>query len=284
MSAGPWPKRLLIAGVALILSGTVAMWAGWSDFERAMDPANNHVVALDGGQGGEVNLTAGHSYLLFRTDGRDVNCTVTEIATGTEVPRDEPSFLHGVREGADGTIYTAIGVYVAEGDGLHLVENQAAPGKELWLVDEGEIEADSNALLLLEGSCFSLLCGTCLIPLGGLLWLTGRGGDAAAGAVLTTADGTQVPIAPSADGSQRRVPTTDEVWASLRSGEPLDLSLADEAEGVPAPFADRPDATGPIPRAIDEVEVVEEALVPTEAEVEPDSVDAAPNWKSWDEG
>ena len=82
---------------------------------------------------------------------------------------------------------------------------------------------------------------------------------------------------------QQRVPTTDEVWASVHGGIPIDLSVDTVVveEEVPPPFADRPDTNGHLPRAVDEIDEVEEHIVEDTSE---NSENTKQEWKSWDEG
>ena len=99
---------------------------------------------------------------------------------------------------------------------------------------------------------------------------------------MQTADGMLVPIAPADGTMQQRIPTTDEIWRSVHGGEVLNLTVEEPREPeVPAPFADRPDRSGEISRAIDEVESVEETVsesTPVKSDV------SQKGWKSWDEG
>jgi hypothetical protein len=69
----------------------------------------------------------------------------------------------------------------------------------------------------------------------------------------------------------------------VHGGEAIDLTVAPVVveEEVPPPFADRPDAETHLPRAIDDVEEVNE-------EISDVGINEAGNtkqeWKSWDEG
>ena len=80
-----------------------------------------------------------------------------------------------------------------------------------------------------------------------------------------------------------RVPTTDEVWASVHGGEPLNLTMPNESieEEVPPPFADRSDEVRHSPLAIDDVDNVDESIPSNDDE---DTAEKKDEWKSWDEG
>jgi hypothetical protein len=280
-----WPKRLLIAGALLIVIGSTVLYSGWEDLEAAMDPSENHVAMVAAGQTVTINLTEGHVYLAYRVDSSKANCTLTEVHTGAEISRASPGWLQSDRIGVDNQLYKITGTYTAEADGEHEIHNLDDRNSTLWIIDEQQIEGGGNTLLLLQVSCMTLLCGACMLPIGGTLWLTSRRQAGSANIVMQTAGGVQVPIAPGTDGVSQRVPTTDEVWASLRSGAPLDLNVPGEAaeSQVPPPFADQPDGIAAQTRVIDEIQAVEEALTEN-PEIADTPAEEGTNWKSWDEG
>ncbi|MEE2747680.1 MAG: hypothetical protein VYA86_03675 [Candidatus Thermoplasmatota archaeon] len=277
-----WPKRLAIAGAIILAISIAALVSSYEDAITTMDPSANNIATLDGGDSEQLNLSKENSYLLFRLQNGAEDCTITEVETNTEVSIVEPGWLQTDREGADGDYYYVVGTFVPEGNGEHIVENTAEEGELLWVVDEMDVGNDMNSLLLVNGSCFGILCGSCLLPLALILWRNGRKNVGRAGLVMQTADGMLVPIAPADGGLQQRVPTTDEIWRSVHGGEILNLTVDEPQEPeVPAPFADRPDRVGSVSRVIDEVDSVEES-VPEPANVESD--EPKQSWKSWDEG
>lgn len=282
MGGTSWPKRLLISGAVILLISTILIWTNWDDFVSAMDPENSNVARLEGGEEVTVELDDGRTYIAYRLDGSSTNITITEVQTGTEVGRSSPGILQGDRFGEKDRIYTAVGVYSPDADGMHRIQNHEND-QILWLVDSEELAGDDSVLLMLEGGCFGIICGFCLIPLGGILWLTSRKTAQSPGLVMETAGGQQIPLAVGGGEVQQRVPTTDEIWASVHGGEAIDLTVAPVVveEEVPPPFADRPDAETHLPRAIDDVEEVNE-------EISDVGINEAGNtkqeWKSWDEG
>ncbi|MCS5535402.1 MAG: hypothetical protein NZ802_06065, partial [Candidatus Poseidoniales archaeon] len=105
-----------------------------------------------------------------------------------------------------------------------------------------------------------------------------------AGLVMQAHDGKMVPIAPTDGTMQQRVPTTDEVWRSVHGGEVIDLTVQQELppeDGIPAPFADRPDRTGELTRVVDEIESVDDSM-PDSSENDDENTELS--WKTWDEG
>ena len=282
MTQNRWPKRLLISSAVLLLISSIIIWTNWDDFVSAMDPENNNVARVEGGEEESVELSDGRTYIAYRLDSSATNLTIIESQTGAEVGRSSPGILQGDRFGEDDKIYTAVGVYNPEADGLHLIQNHD-PEFVLWLVDSEKLTGDNSSLLMLEGGCFGIICGVCLIPIAGILWLTSRKTAHAPGLVMETADGTHIPLAVSDSEIQQCVPTTDEVWASVHGGIPIDLSMdaIPVKEDVPPPFADRPDNDGHLPLAIDEIEEIEEIIV---EESDDRSENVEQGWKSWDEG
>ena len=279
--ASKWPKKLAAAGAIILLISIAVLVSNIDEFEEATDPSRNSLIVLDGGESEEINLSKEASYLLFRLTNTDHNCTIVESATETEVTIGSPGWGQSqYREGKEGEYYYPVGTFIPDENGLHVIENNAEEGEMLWIRDETDVEY--NIVLTISASCCGIFCGSGLIPLAFILWRNGKRNVGKAGLVMQTADGMLVPIAPADGTMQQRVPTTDEIWRSVHGGEVLNLSVEEPKEPeVPAPFADRPDRSGEISRAIDEVESVNDSTSEspaTESEV------SQKGWKSWDEG
>jgi len=292
VTGSPWPKRLLITSIVALFIASAAIYSGWDDFTEAMDPENNHAAEVEGGSSVQVNLTGGNTYIAYRVDSSAVNCTIIEVKTNTTVGRSSPGLLQGDRVGTDDQIYNSVGVYSPKESGLYGIENDAAEGNTLWLVDEEGVGDDSSAILLIELGCLGFLFGLCLLPIAAILWMTGKRKAQPAGLVMQTPGGVDIPIAADTGSNQHRVPTTDEVWASVHGGEALDLSVQQVApeDEVPPPFASRPDDSGMMPRAVDDIEQIEDSIRPAavpKPDPEPEAAETTasdPDWKAWDEG
>ena len=282
MSQSVWPKRLLIAG-AIILGVSIAILVSiWPAWMAALDPDENHLVKLDGGDNETVNLSKDSSYIMFRLENEAHNCTIIEDATGTEVTIGSPSWMQSDREGIDGEWYYAVGTFIPDESGTHDIQNNGEEGDVLWVIDEMNIANNSDSVYI-TGGCLGVILGGCLLPIAFGLWMGGRRNSAKAGLVMKTANGVVIPIAPTDDGVQQRIPTTDEVWRSVHGGEVLDLTIQQQPREneIPAPFADRPDRVGDVVRVVDEIETVEESVVQS---VEDGEESTERSWKSWDEG
>ena len=278
--ASKWPKKLAAAGVIILLISIAVLVSNIDEFEEATDPSHNSLLVLDGSESEEINLSKESSYLLFRLTNTDHNCTIVELATDTDVTIGSPGWVQSPREGKEGGFYYPVGTFIPDESGLHIIENNAEEGEMLWILDETDVEY--SIVLTISASCCGIFCGSGLIPLAFILWRNGKRNVGKAGLVMQTADGMLVPIAPADGTMQQRIPTTDEIWRSVHGGEVLNLSVGEPEEPeVPAPFADRPDRSGEISRAIDEVESVEET-VSESTSVKSDV--SQKGWKSWDEG
>ena len=278
--ASKWPKKLAAAGVIILLISIAVLVSNIDEFEEATDPSHNSLLVLDGSESEEINLSKESSYLLFRLTNTDHNCTIVELATDTDVTIGSPGWVQSPREGKDGEFYYPVGTFIPDESGLHIIENNAEEGEVLWILDETDVEY--SIVLTISASCCGIFCGSGLIPLAFILWRNGKRNVGKAGLVMQTADGMLVPIAPADGTMQQRIPTTDEIWRSVHGGEVLNLTVEEPREPeVPAPFADRPDRSGEISRAIDEVESVEET-VSESTSVKSDV--SQKGWKSWDEG
>jgi hypothetical protein len=276
----------MIAGVIILGLSIAAMMSTYGDVTDSLDPSQNHIIELEGGENETVNLSKHSSYLLFRQTDSSCNCNVSEVRTQTDVSITSPSFLQSDREGNDGVWYYAVGAFQPDGSGAHDVQNSADTGETLWVIDEMNMGGDSNSMWIFQGACVGVICGICLLPISLVMWRKWLPGmkTQPAGLVMQTAGGSLVPITPHEGVEQQRIPTTDEIWRSVHGGESLNLVIEEThppENDVPAPFADRPDRVGGVSRVVDEIESVEESAI---EDVVEDGDPNERNWKVWDEG
>ena len=279
MSQRVWSKRLLITG-AIVLGISIAVLASvWPSWVATLDPDENHLLKLEGGENDTVNLSTDSSYLMFRLDNGAHNCTIIEDGIGTEVTIGSPTFLQSDREGVDGDWYYAVGAFIPDESGSHDIQNN---GEDiLWIVDEMELANHSDSAYI-TGACIGIMLGVCMLPIAFGLWMGAKRGASKTGLVMQTPGGDMIPISAAGGAAQQRVPTTDEIWRSVHGGEIIDLTIHQQPiEQTPAPFADRPDRGGGVARVVDEIETVEETTTQDDDEG-PDSEERS--WKTWDEG
>ena len=135
MSTNKWPKRLALTGSFILGLSIAVMWSVYPDVVDITDPGENHLLSLEEGDSAEVNLSKNSSYIIFRLGNVATNCSITEVATETDVTIGSPGLLQSDREGSDGDWYYIVGTFIPDGDGLHLVENTATENNSsLWLV------------------------------------------------------------------------------------------------------------------------------------------------------
>ena len=273
----------MIAGAIILCLSIAAFAAYYSSYEEEVDPSKSHIVKIDGGEESTVNLSKGKSYIVFRQTDSPCECTIIEIDTQTEVSITAPNWMEGEggRIGSGGKEYPSVGVFQPEANGAYTIQNTAA-NHTLWIVDR-DIGL-TTAAAMVNGGCFGMICGMCILPIGLLLWRRGNKSQPTANLVMQTAGGGVIPIAPTDGVQQQRIPTTDEIWRSVHGGESLNLVIEQSQpleDQVPAPFVNRPDRVGGVSRVVDEIESVEESAI--EDVVEDGGPDER-NWKVWDEG
>jgi len=282
VSQNLWPKRLMIAGAVILGLSIAAVASVYPSWMESLDPGENHLLELDGGESDTVNLSKDSSYLIFRIDNVQHNSTIIEEATETEVTVGSPNWIQSDREGLDGELYFAVGTFIPDENGAHTIHNDASEGEVLWIIDEMDL-ANTSESTYMTGGCCGILFGGCLLPIAFALWINSRKNSAKAGLVMQTADGRIIPIAPMDGTVQQRVPTTDEVWRSVHGGEILDLTVRQQPpeEETPAPFADRPDRIGGLSRVVDDIDTVDDS----KPQLDDDGGEQVErSWKSWDEG
>ncbi len=283
MSASKWPKRLALTGAIMLALSMAVMWSSYDETTKILDPGQNHLLELEEGQIEDVNLSKNTSYLIFRLNDAPVDCQIIENHTGTEVTSENPSWFYD-RNGENGQ-YHAVGSFIPDADGLHSIENTANTSEgSLWVVDEHDLGEDADSVYLFQGGSCGLVFGGCLLPISLFVWHSSRKKGQQAGLVMQAHDGKMVPIAPTDGTMQQRIPTTDEVWRSVHGGEIIDLTVQQEPmpeDGIPAPFADRPDRTGELTRVVDEIESVDDSM-PDSSENDDENTELS--WKTWDEG
>ena len=249
MSANPWTRRFLLAGLIGMVLGAAAVSLTWGDFERMADPTRTNVAQIDPGASVSVDLV-GHEYVAYQ-HGEVANTTVEMRSGDTLLEMSAPNQWagSGPRADADGQMMVAIGVWKPV-EGAHTVENTG--NMTVYLVDNTELNEPTTEMAMLYAGCFGLVCGLVMLPVAGIIHMLSK----------------PKPEAPvnlvQADGAH--VPTTEEVWLAMQRGESIEAPQK-ESE-VPPPFATK-------------VEVEVEA--PIEVEV-PVQESASKDWQSWDEG
>ena len=242
-----WAKRLTGVSVLLLLIGVVSYYNAMPSMYEQLDPAQNHMLELEPGESGQVEIAALGEYVALRLEGDDSANLRLIDSTGQEDEGSAPTALDIARTGEDGASYDAVRVFRSSAAGEYTLHNDGST--TLWFVDD----VSAQAALFTEPWFVVMMVGCCLGPvigvIGLILALIGWGSRGKE----------NVPVVLN---NQGRLPTTDELYRQYHGIE------AEPEADIPGPFAD----TG-------QSEVVE-----TEAQEDVSNDEAKPEWEWWDEG
>ncbi|MBO58407.1 MAG: hypothetical protein CMA77_05370 [Euryarchaeota archaeon] len=293
-----WPRNLLIIGVVLLIIGLIGLFSTVSKIDETLRPDHLNKAVIESGESTTQNITALRIYSLFQnvTNSGEIYGTITIISEGKEVEFREPSLMSGVgvMEFDDGVIFEPMGwIQLSENS---IVEFTSESNQTIYLVDQNEVSSKAFTNPIILASCFSLLFGGCLLPVGLILFLVRRKEDKQKSNVtLRTSDGREVSLSVDSSTSSGAVLTTDQIYALARLQEKagpdgkitLDFKMVDSPTkmNTPPPFADRPDTVDEIKIVEDNtsIDISDEQLKSGKSE-EKDTKSSESNWKSWDEG
>ena len=242
-----WAKRLTGVSVLLLLIGVVSYYNAMPSMYEQLDPAQNHMLELESGESGQVEIAALGEYVALRLEGDDSANLRLIDSTGQEDEGSAPTALDIARTGEDGVSYDAVRVFRSSAAGEYTLHNDGSTA--LWFVDD----VSAQAALFTEPWFVVMMVGCCLGPVIGVIGLIlaligwGSRGKENAPVVLN---------------NQGRLPTTDELYRQYHGIE------AEPEADIPGPFADT-----------EQSEVVE-----TEAQEDVSNDEAKPEWEWWDEG
>ena len=242
-----WAKRLTGVSVLLLLIGVISYYNAMPSMYEQLAPAQNHMLELEPGESGQVEIAALGEYVALRLEGDDSANLRLIDSTGQEDEGSAPTALDIARTGEDGVSYDAVRVFRSSAAGEYTLHNDGSTA--LWFVDD----VSAQAALFTEPWFVVMMVGCCLGPVIGVIGLIlaligwGSRGKENAPVVLN---------------NQGRLPTTDELYRQYHGIE------AEPEADIPGPFADT-----------EQSEVVE-----TEAQEDVSNDEAKPEWEWWDEG
>ena len=213
-----WTKRLSGASLLLVLIGVVSYYNAMPAMFDELDPTQRHLLELEPGESGEVDLDQLGEYVALRVTGEDSQAAELRLidAIGSEESGSAPTGLDLERPGEDGTLYVPVRVFRSAQAGDYTLHNDG--NTTLWFVDD----ISAQKALFGNGWFVMMFFGCCLgIPLGVvalILVLAGRGQRKKAGG----------PVVMSKEG---RLPTTDELYRQYRG-----LPEVEEEELIADPF------------------------------------------------
>ena len=242
-----WAKRLTGVSVLLLLIGVVSYYNAMPSMYEQLDPAQNHMLELEPGESGQVEIAALGEYVALRLEGDDSANLRLIDSTGQEDEGSAPTALDIARTGEDGVSYDAVRVFRSSAAGEYTLHNDGSTA--LWFVDD----VSAQAALFTEPWFVVMMVGCCLGPVIGVIGLI----LALIGWGSRGKENTPVVL-----NNQGRLPTTDELYRQYHGIE------AEPEADIPGPFADT-----------EQSEVVE-----TGAQEDVSNDEAKPEWEWWDEG
>ena len=215
-----WAKRLSGASLLLMLIGVVSYYNAMPAMFDELDPSQRHLLELEPGESGEINLDQFHEYAALRVSVDDSQAAELRLidAMGSEESGSRPTGLDLERPGEDGTLYVPVRVFRSAQAGEYTLHNDG--NTTLWFVDD----ISAQKALFGNGWFVMMFFGCCLgLPLGVvalILFLAGRGQRKKSGG----------PVVMSKDG---RLPTTDELYRQYRGLPEVEeeVSIADPFPG-----------------------------------------------------
>lgn len=242
-----WAKRLTGASILLLLIGLASYYNAMPLMFDKLDPVQNHMLELEPGESGEVEISTFGEYVALRLEGGEEADLRLIDSSGVEDAGSSPTALDFMRTGEDGMIYVAVRVFRSSAAGDYTLYNDGST--TLWFVDDVSAQAE----LITEPWFVVMMFGCCLGPVLGvvglILALIGWGKRSKENA----------PVVLSPEG---RLPTTDELYRQYHG-----LETGPVVE-IPDPFA-KEDKSG------------RSEFIPRD---DSSQTETEPDWKGWDEG
>ena len=298
----PWPRRLLIIGTASLVLGTIWMFSVMPDMSEKMHPENNNLIVLGPGESASVDLVESHIYAAYQKvdSASDLDGDILLIGPeGENVNAEQPSLWVGVGriEFDDGSVFEPLVWWQVNSGGNFTFESNS--NQTTWVVDQNVASSAALGDPGFTGACFTLVLGTCLLPLSLIIRWANRRSAASSSQplLLQTPDGREVPLGidPASTGIEpgQAVLTTDQIYQLARIREQLGpdttmevqfkpQQIEPDEQAIAPPFADRPDE--PESSSVHHLQADEVDSAP-EAKSKPDLDDAEiDDWKQWDTG
>ena len=259
-----WPRRLLIAGSALFLIGTMLYFSNSDLMNDIVDPRISAEHSLE--DGGIHTLTLGEGCWIFSVLEENTKITVNlSEVNGSAVGKnlDEKCRADYAPQSTDGTVFAIIGKWEIDQKKEVLIEidcEGSCSGKTVWLNENSAFISGFTQpvmVIMIAICCF----GSFLIPLGLVLMLINR---SKAQPILLENQSSLTEI----DAGEMK--STDEIFALIHG-------VINEAENeVPPPFSG--------------LTVPEEASQKAQSgsgnvasNLTPDNPPVDDSWKKWDE-
>lgn len=177
-----WIKRLLGVSLVLILVFVASYGHSTDSIIKKMDVNENHIIKLESGEQGGVELTQMGYYIALRLDEEGekelAELKLTDLE-GEEIEGREPSLMESINKRPNSTghlVYVPVMVLEIKNNGEYNLINQG--NTTLWLVNDVDIQAslfsDSWILLSMISCCLGFPLGIITLIVGLILWKRGK--------------------------------------------------------------------------------------------------------------
>ena len=236
----PWPKRIMIAGIALGFIGVVGFSFIFDDFADYYDPRemSEHTVEYNSGTNTLLNLSSGCWVVNVEGDDSDYDVSFQYVEGGAaagDVAEDCRSDFQASATEVDFSKITTLDVKKSS-QVLVVIECKEAEGCEnpLYLTNSEDVlfeMAGNIGLWIVFASCCS---GALLLPLGWLLVSINKSKDAKVHLTQQQVVNAMDPFEQELNSNQE-ILTTDQLYKLVRGEVP---EMEQQQTNVPSPFSD----------------------------------------------
>ena len=236
----PWPKRIMIAGIALGFIGVVGFSFIFDDFADYYDPRemSEHTVEYNSGTNTLLNLSSGCWVVNVEGDDSDYDVSFQYVEGGAaagDVAEDCRSDFQASATEVDFSKITTLDVKKSS-QVLVVIECKEAGGCEnpLYLTNSEDVlfeMAGNIGLWIVFASCCS---GALLLPLGWLLVSINKSKDAKVHLTQQQVVNAMDPFEQELNSNQE-ILTTDQLYKLVRGEVP---EMEQQQTNVPSPFSD----------------------------------------------
>lgn len=279
-SKSPWPKRILISGVALVAIGIFSLFAFAGDFTDYYDPRIMAEHKMESGETETFDLEKGCWILFVEGDGDDYTIDANYVKDGTI----------GDKVGSScNTDFTAQSSD-ADFDSLKKLDVKS-DSKVTIVIDCEDVEGCENDVLVVNGddvvgemltdgalifSGLTCVAGLILIPLGWIIIAINRGHDTSVQITQNQSLQANAEFEEEIINPHGEMLTTDDLYKLVR-GEIPERESPTQQE-VPSPFVNQdtrvktvqPSSTG--------------GSINRASNYTPENPPTDDSWKNWDEG
>jgi len=236
----PWPKRIMIAGIALGFIGLIGFSLIFSDFKDYYDPRemSEHTIEADSETNTLLNLSSGCWVVNVEGDDDDYDVSFQYVENGAaagDVSDDCRSDFQASSDDADFSKLTTLDI--EESSQVLVIiecEEQDSCDSPVYFTNSGDVlvkMAGNFGLWAVFATCCT---GAIMFPLGWLLVSINRSKDTKVQLTQEQMIGAMNPIENELNSNQE-ILTTDQLYKLVRGEVP---EMEQQQSNVPSPFSD----------------------------------------------